>query len=213
MGYMDEQPSRMPGSGRAMVGHARVGGPRLWLFRCCPCQMLWHVQRSLGVFREPLLREAAVGNFPQWAKAWRSNADWRSQHVLTIMTLNAQYANSEFSSLGCITCACVFYKTSNDLVLYIQCKSVNNLQNFLVYEWYFDGATQLFPFVTNIKRSSKTCIYYTSSRIAITPCLCPCPCGVVYHLVCLVSGKSLGQNWSRSLVLPSPTGGYMLLTL
>ena len=24
-----------------------------------------------------LLREAAVGNFPQWAKAWRSNAAWR----------------------------------------------------------------------------------------------------------------------------------------
>jgi len=26
--------------------------------------------------RPRLLREAAVGNLPQWAKAWRSNAAW-----------------------------------------------------------------------------------------------------------------------------------------
>ena len=45
MGYMDEQPSRMPGWARA-----RVGRPRLWLFRCCPCPLLWHVQRSSGVY-------------------------------------------------------------------------------------------------------------------------------------------------------------------
>ena len=53
MGYMDEQPSRMLGSGRAKIKQAMVRGPRLWLFRCCPCPLLWHVQRSSGFFREP----------------------------------------------------------------------------------------------------------------------------------------------------------------
>ena len=45
---------KMLGSGRAKVGHARVRGPRLWLFWCCPCPLLWHMQHSSGVFREPI---------------------------------------------------------------------------------------------------------------------------------------------------------------
>ena len=62
MGYMNKQASRMQGlgqgwgrsrSGMLGLGSARIGGPRLWLFRCCPYVPLWHVQRWLGVFKEP----------------------------------------------------------------------------------------------------------------------------------------------------------------
>ena len=40
-------------SGRPGSGYARIEGPRLWLFGCCPYLPLWHVQHSLGVFKEP----------------------------------------------------------------------------------------------------------------------------------------------------------------
>ena len=42
-------------------GHARVGGPRLWLFRWHPCPPTWRVQLSSGIFRDAPLPQERMG--------------------------------------------------------------------------------------------------------------------------------------------------------